>query len=486
MSAPTGQRHRSLSGLLAAACLLYSGSALNVGTWSPGATPGATAALQAPAALQVPTAVSSGSACVAGRDQPLQQAPRSARPWAAALQASLVAALAGSLLVSGSPAWAENELADLANSKSTSELVDPQCFADKCSLQTKACVNNPDCTKGLVCTAKCMGDAQCTVGCFARFGNPDLDKVLSCTIEDAECIKIALMKPGADGPLDAPLPPRPIIPVSKSSLQGKWYKVMGWNPMYDCFDCQSNTFDQPSAKEVANTIEADSMNVEVQYSMPRVRAGMKPETFSSVLHEQLEFDTTPGSRRTAHTEGKMFGLTFWENWYVLGENRPNEPQFKFVYYTGKTLQVRLATPTRRLASALALALALVLTPPPCHTAEPVRGRLRLRAPARAAARRDAAHLPAGARGGHGAAELLRHRQRLLQRAARGGRRDAAPALHAGGPGGRGPLDRRADEQRDALRLSEDADRRDRVHRGPGALGEGHLRQAEADEPDQGV
>ena len=275
---------------------------------------------------------------MAGRDQPLQQAPRSARPWAAALQASLVAALAGSLLVSGSPAWAENELADLANSKSTSELVDPQCFADKCSVQTKACVNNPDCTKGLVCTAKCMGDAQCTVGCFARFGNPDLDKVLSCTIEDAECIKIALMKPGADGPLDAPLPPRPIIPVSKSSLQGKWYKVMGWNPMYDCFDCQANTFDQPSAKEVANTIEADSMNVEVQYSMPRVRAGMKPETFSSTLHEQLEFDNTPGSRRTAHTEGKMFGLTFWENWSVIGENARDEPEFKFIHYSGRTSQ----------------------------------------------------------------------------------------------------------------------------------------------------
>ena len=197
------QRHRSSSGLLAAACLLYSGSALNVGTRGPGATAG-TQHLSAPA-LQVLT-VSSGPVSVVGRDQALQQAPSSARPWADALQASLVAALAGSLLVSGSPAWAENELADLANSKSTSELVDPQCFADKCSVQTKACIDNPDCTKGLVCTAKCMGDAQCTVGCFARFGNPDLDQVLSCTIEDAACIKIALMAPGADGPLDAPLP----------------------------------------------------------------------------------------------------------------------------------------------------------------------------------------------------------------------------------------------------------------------------------------
>merc|ERR1740117_2789023 len=87
--------------------------------------------------------------------------------------------------------------------------------------------------------------------------------------------------------------------------------------------------------------------------MPRVRAGASPERFSATLHEELEFDSAPGSRRTAHTEGKMFGLTFWENWYVLGENKPNEPQFKFVYYTGKTLQNRtrrarcLASPSGR-------------------------------------------------------------------------------------------------------------------------------------------
>ena len=36
----------------------------------------------------------------------------------------------------------------------------------------------------------------------------------------------------------------------------------------------------------------------------------------------------------------MFGLTFWENWYLIGESTPQEPEFKFVYYTGKTLQNR--------------------------------------------------------------------------------------------------------------------------------------------------
>jgi hypothetical protein len=29
---------------------------------------------------------------------------------------------------------------------------------------------------------------------------------------------------------------------------------------------------------------------------------------------------------------------FWENWYVIGENDPDQPEFKFVYYNGKTRQ----------------------------------------------------------------------------------------------------------------------------------------------------
>jgi hypothetical protein len=33
----------------------------------------------------------------------------------------------------------------------------------------------------------------------------------------------------------------------------------------------------------------------------------------------------------------MFGLTFWENWYLLGRNKPDEPEFRFIYYTGNTM-----------------------------------------------------------------------------------------------------------------------------------------------------
>ena len=44
--------------------------------------------------------------------------------------------------------------------------------------------------------------------------------------------------------------------------------------------------------------------------------------------------------RTMHTEGKMYGLQFNENWYILGESdgKGDVPPFKLVAYKGHTLQ----------------------------------------------------------------------------------------------------------------------------------------------------
>jgi hypothetical protein len=242
-------------------------------------------------------------------------------------------------------ARAENELAVLAQQKSTAELVDTQCFANRCRVALDACSSDFDCLKGLTCSAKCMGDATCNMGCFAKYDNPNLDRMLQCSIEDGGCIKIATEAPGGDTALNAPRPPgqSTLVRATPSTMAGKWYKVLGFNPNYDCFDCQKNTFSQ--GKQAKGLLgEAEELNissstaaVEVEYTMPRERIGSAPETFHARLVEKLEFDTDPGAVRTAHTEGHMFGLTFWENWYLLGRNKPDEPEFRFVYYTGNTL-----------------------------------------------------------------------------------------------------------------------------------------------------
>jgi hypothetical protein len=279
----------------------------------------------------------------AGRsaDFPLHRSHAAAGPSSWAPLAELAAPLLASAALLGGalPALAENELAELAKGQIRPELIDTQCFAKSCKLQTTACAESGDCMKGLTCAAKCMGDTECTVGCFARYGNQALDEVLSCTIEDASCLKIAIVAPGADGPLDAPMPPKALVPATPASMSGKWYKVMGFNSNYDCYECQKNSF-KPEARQQAINIARDGqvVDVDVEYTMPRDRAGSASKSFQAKLHEKLVFDTVPGSHRTAHTEGKMFGLTFWENWYVIGANDRSEDPFRIVYYTGKTLQ----------------------------------------------------------------------------------------------------------------------------------------------------
>jgi hypothetical protein len=190
-----------------------------------------------------------------------------------------------------------------------------------------------------------MGDATCNMGCFAKYDNPNLDRMLQCSIEDGGCIKIATEAPGGDTAFNAPPPPgrSTLVKATPGTMAGKWYKIMGFNPNYDCFDCQKNTFSQGSTAKgligqaAEMKISPSTAAIEVEYTLPRERIGSEPEISNMRLVEKLEFDTAPGAVRTAHTEGHMFGLTFWENWYLLGKNAHDEPEFRFVYYTGNTL-----------------------------------------------------------------------------------------------------------------------------------------------------
>jgi|Dee2metaT_21_FD_contig_51_1301550_length_1760_multi_7_in_0_out_0_1 hypothetical protein len=287
------------------------------------------------------------------------------------------------LATAATPVHAEDELAAKYGGKGfDSSLVDQTCLVDKCSLTAKACLaDDPSCRKGLTCTAKCMGDNSCITGCMARYGNENLDNLLKCTIEDNECIKVAILPGGADSYGEEPLPPAPTVRnFDMMSMEGTWYKVVGFNPNYDCYACQRNTFTSPDSNDVIRNPFNDKLQVDVEFSMPRMLPDGSPPPPSNVreqltrgedglvygsqtigfndyaTRETMVFDKAgdPASKvanlvlkngqdeksyaRTAHSEGEMFGLKFWENWYVIGENDPGQPEFKFVYYNGKTRQ----------------------------------------------------------------------------------------------------------------------------------------------------
>ncbi|KAG7340568.1 VDE lipocalin diadinoxanthin de-epoxidase domain containing protein [Nitzschia inconspicua] len=307
------------------------------------------------------------------------------------------AALIASLTFNPMAAFAENELSEKYGGKGfDSSLVDQTCLVDRCSVQAKACLaDDPSCRKGLTCTAKCLGDNSCITGCMARYGNSNLDNLLKCTIEDNQCIKIAILPGGADKYGEEPRAPKATVAnFDYKSLQGTWYKVVGFNPNYDCYACQRNTFALPEQQQdgdgttlVSSASTANTLNVGVEFSMPHLLPDGSPPPprqvresaavfgkddnsieggFRSIglneynTNEVMVFDNVMAQdaatnneynlvlnegkanearyRRTAHSEGEMFGLKFWENWYVIGENDPDQPEFKFIYYNGKTRQ----------------------------------------------------------------------------------------------------------------------------------------------------
>ena len=258
--------------------------------------------------------------------------------------AALVATLAA-----GGPAFAENELSDIYGGKGfDSSLVDQTCLVDRCSTQAKACLaDDPSCRKGLTCTAKCLGDNSCITGCMARYGNSNLDNLLKCTIEDHECIKIAILPGGADKFGEEPRAPAPTVrDFNYKSMEGSWYKVVGFNPNYDCYACQRNTFAVPEQQGIVPVGEKLEMGVE--FSMPHLLPDGTPPPPKNVREsimvkndamfgqksiglndystsEVMVFDkqSNPSTNlvmnkgqaneasysRTAHSEGEMFGLS---------------------------------------------------------------------------------------------------------------------------------------------------------------------------------
>jgi hypothetical protein len=102
------------------------------------------------------------------------------------------------------------------------------------------------------------------------------------------------------------------------------------------FDCQKNSF-EASAKD------ASELDMDILF---RVR---RPEEagggfWENALTEHMVVDAVASdaapSDRTMHTQGKMYGLQFEENWYVIGESdgKGDIPPFVLVAYKGHTLQ----------------------------------------------------------------------------------------------------------------------------------------------------
>ncbi|GKY98227.1 hypothetical protein MPSEU_000780400 [Mayamaea pseudoterrestris] len=244
----------------------------------------------------------------------------------------LALSLIFSSILSPFPSFAEEQQYDgFANYAKDNQMEqsDVSCFVKKCGDQTQKLFANPRGIKGVVCLGKCKGEQSCATRCFAEYGSEPLNDWLSCTIEENECVKVPknLDNSAADKGY-----PTAIQNFDPKSLVGTWYKTDGLNPNYDLFDCQSNTFQQTSPNEL-------DMGIFFRVKRPAESGG---GFWENALTEHMVVDepSSDPTVSTMHTSGKMYGLTFQENWYILGESDGSKgiPPYKLVAYKGHTLQ----------------------------------------------------------------------------------------------------------------------------------------------------
>jgi hypothetical protein len=214
------------------------------------------------------------------------------------------------------------------------EQSDVGCFINKCGEQTKNLFSNPRGIKGVSCLGRCKGEQSCATRCFAEYGSADLDNWLSCTIEDNECVKVPK---NIDNSAENVGYDNTVKNFDPKSLIGKWYKTDGLNPNYDLFPCQSNVFTATDA----DATELD-MDIFLRILQPEDAGG---GFWDNALKEHMivdaaQKDVPNPTKRTMHTSGKMYGLSFYENWYIVGESDGSNgiPPFKLVAYKGHTLQ----------------------------------------------------------------------------------------------------------------------------------------------------
>lgn len=254
--------------------------------------------------------------------------------------------LASSTFFGGVPAFAEDKqydgFAEYAK-ENKMEQSDVGCFINKCGDQTKALFSNPRGIKGVSCLGRCKGEQSCATRCFAEFGSDDLNNWLSCTIEENDCVKVPR---NIDNSAENEGYPTVVKKFDPSSLIGSWYKTDGLNPNYDLFDCQTNTFE-------ASTSDNSELDMGIFFRVKRptdIGGGFWENSLTEHMVVDAAKSSSPSAAsaqaatavapRTMHTEGKMYGLQFSENWYIIGESdgKGDVPEFKLVAYKGHTLQ----------------------------------------------------------------------------------------------------------------------------------------------------
>lgn len=205
----------------------------------------------------------------------------------------------------------------------------PACVAEHCRMEDEACLKDEMCRDLLLCVEKCVKllpddktpqkfmVQNCTNKCVFSFASPAYVELMTCLVENM-CLELP--------PLPNPCRGNNItiskaVPVT--ALAGTWWSVRGYNPVYDCYPCQMNTF----TAETATTVK-----YEAKFDVYKVDGTRKLEESMATLM------ITPDYKAGYKMNFNIAGMPSDETWWVVDAVESEGETYVLAYYCAKSLE----------------------------------------------------------------------------------------------------------------------------------------------------
>lgn len=195
------------------------------------------------------------------------------------------------------------------------------CLYDNCFNEMVAC-KDMDCQKYLACSATCISQwdkdttvgkfdvLNCTSKCQFTYVDDAADKFMTCSALNG-CIELPPI-PSTCKAASA----KPAKQLSVKDLDGDWWVVRGYHPVYDCYGCKRERF---------QAMGSDSYQWSPSYLATLVDGSQKP------VSQKFEMPVEP--------PGQGFTFTFDDGgainnatWWVV--DKADDGSYALVYYCG--------------------------------------------------------------------------------------------------------------------------------------------------------
>lgn len=204
--------------------------------------------------------------------------------------------------------------------------VDIVCLVEKCLLPAERCVGNTKCRDALECVKKCFDNwdndttsekfnvQNCTNVCAFSFGDSDYVKFMQC-IGDHQCLTLPAI------PSQCKADKLKLLKKLPSEiLNGSWWVVRGYRPLYDCYPCQHLKFKQ---------INSTYWNYTPTYQVYLAAGTLKVVSDQCVIK-----NTAPGANISFGYHD--LGLYRNETWWLF--DMADDKSYVLVYYCGNAFQ----------------------------------------------------------------------------------------------------------------------------------------------------